>query len=52
MTDFVIAPIGAMAMCGALFGIFWVSAQTRHSLEVTARMFEPEKAPVPVSSRI
>lgn len=52
MTDFVIAPIGAMAMCGALFGIFWVSAQTRHSLEVTARMFEPEKAAVPLSTRI
>jgi cellulose synthase/poly-beta-1,6-N-acetylglucosamine synthase-like glycosyltransferase len=41
LADFVIAPLAALAMCGARLMIFWVSAQTKHSLAVTSRLLSP-----------
>lgn len=37
--DFVIGPIAAMVMCGAGLAVYWVGAQTRHTFEVTSRLF-------------
>ena len=45
--DFVIGPISALVMCGARFLIFWVWRQTKHTFEVTTRLFPVvEEAPV------
>ena len=44
LTDFVIAPVAAIVMCGARFAIYWVWAQTKHSFEITARLFPQPRA--------
>jgi hypothetical protein len=45
LTDFVFGPIAAALMCGARLAIYWVWAQTAHTLTATKALFpvpEPE----------
>jgi cellulose synthase/poly-beta-1,6-N-acetylglucosamine synthase-like glycosyltransferase len=47
--DFIIAPLAALAMCGARFAILWVWAQTKHTFVTTGSLFpriEPASIPL------
>lgn len=48
LADFLLGPLAAAMMGAARLSIYWVAAQTRHTLEVTTSLFAPEQAPVQI----